>query len=78
MFTVEDGVARLAARSPVYQQRLTAINEQVELFLGAHGVEPTSFSFKKLLTPERLSETAVLIVPQAGAMITKVLLIFLL
>ena len=78
VFTVEVGVARLAARLPVYEQSLTALNEQVQLFLGAHGIEPTSFSFKKLLTPERFSELAVLIVPQAGGMIAKALLIFLL
>ena len=78
VLTVDLGVARMAARLPVYEERLTALNEQIQVFLNAHGVEAASFSFEKLLTAERLSGIAVWIVPQAGAMIARVLFIVLL
>jgi AI-2 transport protein TqsA len=71
---VELGVARLATRLPVYQQGLTNLYEQVSRSLSSLGIDPTSWSANRVLTPERLS----LILPGTGTIIAKGLLIFLL
>ena len=71
------GVAGLTIRLPIYGQRLAGLYEQVTIFLSAHGVEPTSLAVKNVLTPERLSEITVFLVPAAGAIFAKGALILL-
>ncbi len=65
-------------RLPLYGQRLAGLYEQVTVFLSAHGVEPTSLALKNVLTPERLSEITVFVLPAAGAIVVKGALILLL
>ena len=74
---LELGVAGLTTRLPIYGQRLAGLYEQVTVFLSAHGVEPTSLAVKNVLTPERLSEITVFLVPAAGAIFAKGALILL-
>ncbi len=68
---LELGVAGLTIRLPIYGQRLAGLYEQVTVFLSVHGIEPTSMAVKNVLTPERLSEVTVFLVPAAGAIFAK-------
>ncbi len=77
VLALELGVARLTIRLPIYGQRLAGLCEQVTVFLSAHGVEPTSLALKNVLTPERLSEITVFVLPAAGAIVVKGALILL-
>ena len=74
---LELGVAGLTIRLPIYGQRLAGLYERVTVFLSAHGVEPTSLAVKNVLTPERLSEITVFLIPAAGAIFAKGALILL-
>ena len=74
---LELGVAGLTIRLPIYGQRLAGLYEQVTVFLSAHGVEPTSLAVKNVITPERLSDITVFLVPAAGAIFAKGALILL-
>ena len=74
---LELGVAGLTIRLPIYGQRLAGLYERVTVFLSAHGVEPTGLAVKNVLTPERLSEITVFLVPAAGAIFAKGALILL-
>jgi len=76
--TLEVGLAQLAARLPLYAQRLGSLGEQVTALLAAHGVHSLNFSAQNALTPERLGPIAALVVPAAGVVAMEVLLIFLL
>ena len=78
VLALEFGVARLTMRLPIYGQRLAALYEQVTIFLTAHGVEPTSLALKNVLTPERFSEITLFVLPAAGAIVVKGILILLL
>ena len=64
-------------RLPIYGQRLAGLYEQITVFLRAHGVEPTSLAVKNVLTPGRLSEITVFLLPAAGAIFAKGALILL-
>jgi predicted PurR-regulated permease PerM len=79
LFTLEAGIAKLAARVPLYEQQLTGLYGQITALLGRfHGIDLANLSFEKLLTPERLGQMVVSLVPQASALASEVLLICLL
>lgn len=79
LFTLEAGIVRLAARMPLYEQHLGGLYDQITALISRFGVaDPATLSFQKLLTPERLGEMVISIVPQAGAIASEALLICLL
>jgi AI-2 transport protein TqsA len=78
VLAMQIGITRMATRLPIYAQRLASLAELVTGFLIAHGVEPTSFSLKRVLTIERLREIALSIVPTAWEIIFTSFLVVLL
>jgi len=74
-FCLEFGIARLMTRMPLYEQNLAGLHEQVAAFLSAHGIDSASLSLKQILTPERFGAVTFAIIPQAGAIVARVLLI---
>ena len=79
LFTLEAGIAKLTARLPLYQQRLTGLYDQLTVLMSHfRGIDLASLSFEKLLTPERLGEIAISLVPRASATASEALLICLL
>jgi AI-2 transport protein TqsA len=78
LLSMELGISRLATRLPIYEQRLAELYEQATVFASAHGIESASFSVKNVLTPERFAVASIAVLPHAGAVIAKGLLIFLL
>ena len=77
LLTLEAGIGRLAARVPLYEQHLAGLYDQFTLLISRFQ-DPANLSFQKLLTPERLGDMAISIVPQAGAIASTALLICLL
>jgi AI-2 transport protein TqsA len=69
---------RVGEKLPVYEQHLTALYVQVEAFVSTHGMAPPSLSVESVLTPERLRAIGRVVLPEAGAIISNGLLIFLL
>jgi predicted PurR-regulated permease PerM len=69
---------RVAAKLPIYEQRLASLYEQVTVYMGAQGVDTPILSVKNVLTPERLREATRVVLPEAGEIISNGLLISLL
>ncbi|MGC2615255.1 MAG: AI-2E family transporter [Terracidiphilus sp.] len=79
LFTLEAGIARLAERVPLYEQRLAGLYDQITvLMIRFQGINPANLSLEKLLTPERLGAIATSVVPGASAIASESLLICLL
>ena len=69
---------RITAKLPVYQERLTAVYDNVVPFLVAHGVKASSISAATLLSPERIIGFAQVAIPMALGSFSDGLLISLL
>lgn len=69
---------RVEEKLPVYQEHLAVIYAKVGSFMGAHGMAPPNLSVRSALTPERLREIGRAVLPEAGAILSNGLLIFLL
>ncbi len=79
LFTLETGIVRLTARLPLYEEHLAILYSQIEVLMSRFRfIDPASLSFEKLLTPERLGGMALSIFPQASAIASEAMLIFLL
>jgi AI-2 transport protein TqsA len=66
---------RIAAKLPIYEERLANLYQQVGVFMDLHGVVAPSLSVKAVFTPQRLSELSRAVLPEAGAIISNGLLI---
>jgi AI-2 transport protein TqsA len=66
---------RIAAKLPIYEERLASLYQQIDVFLDARGIVAPSLSVKSVLTPERLRELSRAVLPEAGAIISNGLLI---
>jgi len=78
LLTLDLATVRIAAKLPVYEQRLASLYEQVTVYMTAHGMNAPELSVKSVLTPERLREISRVLLPEAGAIISTGLLISLL
>ncbi|HTT21106.1 MAG TPA: AI-2E family transporter [Candidatus Sulfotelmatobacter sp.] len=78
VLAVDLATVRVAAKLPVYEQRLASLYEQVASFMSANGIVAPSLSVKSVLTPERLHQIARVALPEAGAVVSNGLLISLL
>jgi len=75
---VDVGTARIAAKLPIYEQRVASLYGQVATSLGTQGIEAPSLSEKSVFTPERMREAARVVLPEAGAIVSSGLLVSLL
>jgi AI-2 transport protein TqsA len=66
---------RIAAKLPIYEERLAHLYQQVALFMNAHNIVVPSLSGKAVFTPERLRELSRAVLPEAGSIISNGLLI---
>ncbi len=76
--SVDVAAVRISEKLPVYEQRLSSLYQQVLGFMSAHGIAAPSLSVKSALTPERFREVVRVLLPEAGEIISKGLLITLL
>ncbi len=66
---------RIAAKLPIYEERLANLYQQIDGYLNAHNITAPSLSVKNVLTPERLREISRAVLPEAGAIISNGILI---
>ena len=66
---------RIAAKLPIYEERLANLYQQIDVFLNAHNIAAPSLSVKSVFTPEHLREISRAVLPEAGEIISKGLLI---
>jgi AI-2 transport protein TqsA len=78
LLSLDLATVRIAAKLPTYEQHLASLYEQIIVFMNAHQIFPPTFSVKNVLTPQRLREVTRVVLPEAGAIISTGLLIFLL
>jgi AI-2 transport protein TqsA len=78
LFALDLATVRIAAKMPVYEQRLATLYEQAEASLNAQGVSAPDLSVKSVLTPERMRAVSRVVLPEAGAILSNGLLIALL
>jgi AI-2 transport protein TqsA len=78
VLSLDLATVRIAAKLPVYEERLAALYEQVAVFMNANNVVVPSISVKGVLTPERLRAITRIVLPEAGAIVSNGLLLSLL
>ena len=78
VLAVDVATVRIAAKLPVYEQRLASLYDQIAGFMNANGIVAPTLSVKSVLTPERLREISRVALPEAGEVISNGLLISLL
>src|SRR5580704_5520560 len=66
---------RIAAKLPIYEERLASLYQQIDLFLNGRGIVAPSLSLKSLFTLERLREISRVVLPEAGEIISNGLLV---
>ena len=78
IYVVGVSIADFKERLPVYQERFTALYNQVLDLLKAHGVEPSGVSLVKVLTPDRMLALSGSILDAAGGFVSKGLVVLML
>jgi AI-2 transport protein TqsA len=66
---------RIAAKLPIYEERLASLYQQMDVFLNAHNIAVPSLSVKSVFTPERLGEISRAVLPEAGEIISNGMLV---
>lgn len=66
---------RIAAKLPIYEERLASLYQQMDVFLNAHNIAVPSLSVKSVFTPERLGEISRAVLPEAGGIISNGMLV---
>ncbi|HWO31918.1 MAG TPA: AI-2E family transporter [Candidatus Acidoferrum sp.] len=66
---------RIAAKLPIYEERLAGLYQQIEVSMNTHNIIAPSLSIKTVFTPERLRELSRAVLPEAGSIISNGLLI---
>jgi len=66
---------RIAAKLPIYEERLANLYQQIALSMNTHNIVVPSLSVKGVLTPERLRGLSRAVLPEAGSIISNGLLI---
>src|SRR5271170_1285463 len=66
---------RIAAKLPIYEERLAYLYQQIDVYLSAHNIVAPSLSVKSVFTPERLREISRAVLPEAGEIISNGILI---
>ncbi len=75
LLAVDLATVRIAAKLPVYEERLANLYQQVAVFMDSHGIVAPSLSVKAVFTPERLGELSRAVLPEAGSIISNGLLV---
>lgn len=79
MFTLELSIGRLVARVPLFEQNLTALFDQITVLTSHFRViDIQNWSFKNVVTAERVGNVVMSVVPQASAVASEILLVCLL
>lgn len=79
LLALEDGVARLTARLPIYEQHLSGLYDQLAAIPTRFpGLDLSNLSLDQVLTPQSLGHIAISIIPQGSAIISTALLVCLL
>jgi AI-2 transport protein TqsA len=66
---------RIAAKLPIYEERLANLYQQVDVFLNDRNIVAPSLSVNSVFTPDRLRELSRAVLPEAGSIISDGLLI---
>jgi AI-2 transport protein TqsA len=75
LLTLDLATIRIAAKLPIYEERLANLYQQSDVFLNARGIVAPSVSVKSVFTPERLEGLSRAVLPEGGAIISNGLLI---
>jgi AI-2 transport protein TqsA len=78
LLALDLATVRIAAKLPVYEERLGSLYQQISVFMAANGIVAPSLSVKSVFTVERLREISRTILPEAGSIISNGILISLL
>jgi AI-2 transport protein TqsA len=78
LLALDLAAVRIAAKLPIYEERLANLYQQIDVFLDAHNIVSPSLSIKSVITPERLREISRAVLPEAGSIISNGILIGLL
>ena len=78
LFALDLATVRIAEKLPVYEVHLASLYQQIAISTSAHGIVAPSLSVESVFTPERLREISRVVLPEAGAIISQGMLIFLL
>ncbi|MGB8989376.1 MAG: AI-2E family transporter, partial [Candidatus Sulfotelmatobacter sp.] len=78
LLALDLATVRIAAKLPIYEDRLANLYQQIAIFMNAHDIVTPNLSVKGVLTPERLREISRAVLPEAGSIISNGLLIGLL
>ena len=78
LLALDLATVRIAAKLPIYEERLASLYQQISVFTDANGIVAPSLSVKSVFTPERLRELSRAVLPEAGSILSNGLLIALL
>jgi predicted PurR-regulated permease PerM len=78
LLSLDLAAIRIAAKLPIYEQRLAELYEQIAVFMNAHGILAPSLSVKGVLTVERIREISRAVLPEAGSIFSDGILVSLL
>lgn len=79
LVTLDAGIARLAARVPVFEQHWDALYDQIMVFVSQfRGIDLEKLSIEKLVSPQQLAGMVMSVVPGATSLASEALLICLL
>ena len=73
-----EGGHQMRAKAPIYEERITSLDDRVGVFLSAHGVQSTKYSIKNLYSHERIFEFVRGELPNVIGFFSDRLLVFLL
>jgi predicted PurR-regulated permease PerM len=79
LFALETGIGRLAAKMPIFEQRLTGLFDQITVLISHFRIiDLQNLAFENVLTAQRVGSMITSVVPQASAIASESLLICLL
>src|SRR5208337_2989391 len=78
LFALDAATLRIAQKLPGYEQRLAELYGQATVAMSADGIVAPILSIKNVFTPERINEITRIVLPEAGDLLSRGLMVFLL
>jgi len=78
LFALDVATLRIAQKLPAYEQRLAELYGQATVTMNADGIVAPILSIKNVFTPERINEITRIVLPEAGDLLSRGLMVFLL
>ena len=76
--TMYEAGHKMVAKAPIYEERITNLDDRFGVFLSAHGVQSTKYSIKNLYSHERIFEFVRAELPNVIGFFSDRVLVFLL